>query len=139
MLYTPLAVAGVSGIWSLCSLVPQRIGRRTVAPAGLVVALCVSLAIVVTNGAGWTSAASAVAHGHTEAAYEAFEATRLESGVFLGEVARPGSVIQTCFGWPAYEALQTTVLETCPLNTRKPVGAPTWGETANATMKAIQV
>lgn len=74
----------------------------------------------------WRQAKVVLTHGHQMDGYEYFEQTRKQSGIYLSQVASPGDVIATCFGWPAYEAPQMTIKETCPLNTRNPVAEPTW-------------
>lgn len=74
----------------------------------------------------WRMAVSALTRGHRVDDYEAFDQTRREGGIFLGRIARPGDVVETCAGWTAYGALQTTIRETCPLSTRMPVAAPRW-------------
>lgn len=59
--------------------------------------------------------------------YERFELLRIEAGRWLGAHAEPGDVVSTCFGWIAFHAPQTTIDETCPLNTReRPAGDPRW-------------
>jgi hypothetical protein len=57
-----------------------------------------------------------LAHGHEVTSYEDFEQTRRESGMFLGQAARPGDVVQTCYGYFAFGASQTTIKENCPLS-----------------------
>jgi hypothetical protein len=67
-----------------------------------------------------------IAHGHEIDGYEAFEATRRDAGVYLGRVAAKRDAIATCSGWIAYGALDNSISETCPLNTRKRVGPVRW-------------
>ena len=93
----------------------------------IAVALLLGIGITVFQHlVDWGKAARALARGHTVSDYEAFEETRKEAGIFLGQIARPGDVVETCYGWIAYGALQATIKETCPLSTRKPVAAPRW-------------
>src|SRR5690606_15490580 len=65
-------------------------------------------------------------HGHRVGSYEAFEATRRDAGRWLGEHAEPGDVVESCFGWVAYGALDNPIREVCPLSTRKEVGPTRW-------------
>jgi hypothetical protein len=106
-----------------------RLGRQIVAVGILGACATVFAVVVLTMSAwpGWTLAVDAVMHGHQVDAYEAFEGTRRQTGVYLAHVTKPGQVVQTCFGWPAFEDESAVIEETCPLNTRKPVGPPKWG------------
>jgi hypothetical protein len=58
--------------------------------------------------------------------YLLFEDARREAGQAVARLAEPGDVVATCFGWIAFEAIDTTIHETCPLNTREYVGEPDW-------------
>ncbi len=90
-------------------------------------ALLLAIGITVGQwGPAWWKTPDVLSHGHKVGSYEAFERTRKEAGIFLGQIARPGDVVETCFGWIAYGALQTTIREKCPLSTRKPVADPRW-------------
>ncbi len=115
---------------------------RTSVPV-MVLAACVALfgCVVLTRSAwsGWTTSVQAVVHGHQVAGYEEFEATRRQTGIYLAGVTRPGQVVETCFGWPAFEDESAVIRETCPLSTRKKVAPPTWGTNASypATIKPV--
>lgn len=65
-------------------------------------------------------------NGHVVSDYEQFEATRKDAGIYIGSQAKAGEVVETCFGWIAYGALDQPIKETCPLSTRKEVGTPDW-------------
>ena len=106
--------------------------RRSVPASyiGLALASVVGLALLYSTSSGLRSTAHAVAHGHTVDGYEAFEATRRDSGYYLNRVTRPGQVVATCFGWPAFLDEKAIIRETCPLSTRRPVARPTWGTDA---------
>jgi hypothetical protein len=67
-----------------------------------------------------------VRSGHQVIDFELLEQSRQEAGLVVSELAEPGDVLTTCFGWPAYEAAQTTIDELCPLSTRDEVGEPDW-------------
>jgi hypothetical protein len=93
------------------------------------IAAALLLGIGITVGQhllDWRKAAGALIHAHTVDDHETLDQTRREAGIFLGQVARPGDVVVTCYGWTAYGALQTTIAEACPLSTRKPVATPRW-------------
>lgn len=118
-LAVPTAVAVAAGVRAVARSLerePAAWGRRF---AGAVLAGCLLLA-----GLRASSAFSEAARGHQVDGYEAFEATRRDAGRWLGEHAAPGDVVATCFGWVQYGAADQTILETCPLSTRIPVGPP---------------
>lgn len=116
--------------------------------AGIMLAILTARRRVVERGSGWTLylgvavllpailaptvARNGVAllqtlrDGHQIDEFEAFEATRRDAGQFLADAAFDGEVVKTCFGWPAYGALQSPVDEVCPLSTRLAVDEPTW-------------
>ena len=64
--------------------------------------------------------------GQTSSDYLKFEQARREAGRVVHRLAEPGDIVQTCFGWIAYEAHQQQIDELCPLNTRQPVGPADW-------------
>lgn len=66
--------------------------------------------------------------GHVPDGYEEFDGTRRDAGLYLAEIAEPGDVVRTCFGWIAYGALEQTINEVCPLSTRRPTGPPRYAE-----------
>jgi hypothetical protein len=110
----------------------QRVKRS--APAsyiGVALAGVIGLGLLYSASSGLRSTVHVVAHGHTVDGYEAFEATRRDSGYYLNRVTRPGQVVATCFGWPAFLDEKAIIKETCPLSTRLPVAAPTWGTNAS--------
>src|SRR5690606_18314428 len=63
---------------------------------------------------------------HVDYDYLWFELARREAGRRVADLAEPGEVVQTCFGWIAYEAYDNPIDETCPLNTRREVGPVVW-------------
>jgi hypothetical protein len=132
VLYPPIAcAAGLSVGWT-GDMARHRV--RTSPPArsiGVALAAVLGLALLYTTSSGLRTTAHVVAHGHTVDAYEAFEATRRDSGYYLDRVTRPGQVVETCYGWPAFLDEQAVIKETCPLSTRKPVAPPTWGTDAD--------
>jgi hypothetical protein len=132
VLYPPIAcAAGLSVGWTV-DIARHRV--RTSPPArsiGLALAAVLGLALLYTTSSGLRTTAHVVAHGHTVDAYEAFEATRRDSGYYLDRVTRPGQVVETCYGWPAFLDEKAVIKETCPLSTRKPVAPPTWGTDAD--------
>jgi len=125
VVYPPITVAAActlglivrSGWWT-----PSLVAR--LAAVGL--ALGLGGYAVYEHRAEWRQAKAVLAEGHLMDGYEAFEQTRRDAGMFLGQTVQPGDVVRTCYGWPAYGALQATIAETCPLSTRKPVGPPRW-------------
>ncbi len=142
VLYPPLIVAGAVGAVTVPRLAVARLvpalapgGDRASAPGpaavpvgglvGVVVALVV-LGVVLPPNTWLKSAASELKNGHEVHQYEAFEAQRREAGRYVAAVSQPGDVVEACWGWVAYEAIDVTIKETCPLNTRDPVGEPRW-------------
>lgn len=124
VLFPPLVLTAVLGLflpWS--SIVPARLRRPAI---GAAAAVAIGFALVRWNGEGIRHASYVVRNGHFVTDFELFEATRQDAGTLVGDLAAPGDVLSTCFGWPAYEASQTTIDELCPLSTRRDVGAPTW-------------
>jgi len=121
--YPPIMIAAAVGIGIIASATGGSSAARLVGP---VAAVGIALGLVADKAPQFHQDAQVLLHGHQVSSYEAFEATRRQAGVYLGRVAAPGDVVETCFGWIAYGAEQTTVKETCPLSTRKPVGRPRW-------------
>ena len=131
LLYPPIAVASAAvigllgrealNLWSRAG--PISVGARIACAA--IIGLGVFAAS--TTAGRMSNDAETIVHGHQEDAYEAFEGTRRASGIYLSRIDKPGQVIQDCFGWIAYENEAESIDETCPLNTRKPVALPTWG------------
>lgn len=70
--------------------------------------------------------AQAVKSGRVPDTYDGLEFIRQAAGRRLGELAEPGDVVLTCYGWIAFFAPQTTIHESCPLNTRINPGEPDW-------------
>jgi hypothetical protein len=121
--YPPIMIAAAAGL----GLAIEAAGDRAVLRVAAIVAVAaVTVGVLVDKAPQWRQLRTALAHGHQPDSYESFEATRRQSGIYLGRVAPPGDVIETCFGWVAYGAEQASIKETCPLSTRKPVGVPHW-------------
>lgn len=124
VLYPPLVLAAVLGLflpWAHIVPVPMR------RPAlGVVAAIAVGFALIRWHGEGVRQTAQVMRSGHEVIDFELFEQSRQEAGLVVSELARPGDVLTTCFGWPAYEAALTTIDELCPLSTRHEVGEPDW-------------
>lgn len=124
VLYPALVLTAVLGLFlPWAAIVPAPLRRPAL---GVVAAAVVALALVRWHGEGLRQTAAVVRSGHTVIDFERFERSRQEAGAIVGEVAEPGDVLTTCFGWPAYEAAQTTIDELCPLSTRDEVGEPDW-------------
>jgi hypothetical protein len=124
VLYPPLVLTAVLGIflpWP--SIVPAPLRRPAL---GVAAAAVVALALVRWHGESVRQTATVVRSGHQVIDFERFERSRQEAGQVVGEMAAPGDVLTTCFGWPAYEAPQTVIDELCPLSTRDEVGEPDW-------------
>jgi hypothetical protein len=103
--------------------------RRAIEGRSRIAVPAFAVVLVLIGGAKLPAAhrvAAEVWHGHRPNDYEMLDATRREAGRFLGRTAKPGEVIQTCFGWVAYGAPYNPVKETCPLSTRQAVARPTW-------------
>jgi hypothetical protein len=132
VLYPPIAcAAGLSVGWTV-EMSRHRVRRsRPASYIGIALAGVLGLALLNSTLSGLHSTADAVVHGHTVDGYEAFEATRRDSGYYLNRVTRPGQVVQTCYGWPAFLDETAIIKETCPLSTRNPVARPTWGTGAD--------
>jgi hypothetical protein len=124
VLYPVMAIAAASVLGIVAQVFMSR--GRLMAVVGLSVAVVVASAVLYVQRDEIRSAARNVKHGYHFDDYEAFEGTRKEAGIYLARVAHEGDVIETCFGWVAYEAEAQSIKETCPLSTRKPVAAPRW-------------
>ncbi|HSZ36982.1 MAG TPA: hypothetical protein VK773_07810 [Acidimicrobiales bacterium] len=132
VLYPPIACAAGLSVGWLVDISRRHVKRSVPASyVGVALAGVVGLALVYTTSSGLRSTAHVVVHGHTVDGYEAFEGTRRDSGYYLNRVTRPGQVVETCFGWPAFLDEKAVIKETCPLSTRRPVGPPTWGTDAD--------
>lgn len=127
VLYPPLALAAGCALGFVVTHV-----RALSLRSGFAAAVACSLAIGVATGVhsngngGPGEMARRVRFGHTTADYLRFEQARREAGRRVAELAEPGDVIQTCFGWIAYEAREHLIDETCPLSTRKEVPPAAW-------------
>lgn len=121
--YPGLVTAAAIALGLLVTSMQRRDHDRFVAPVTMVLLVAIVFAPLKEN---LRVTANAIAHGHTEDPYESFERTRMETGWYLSAHAKPGDVVETCFGWPAFYAKQTVIKETCPLSTSEPVGEPTW-------------
>jgi hypothetical protein len=131
VLYPPIAcAAGLSVGWMVDNSTHRLRRPLPASYIGIALVGVVGLALVYSTLSGLRATAHAVAHGHTVDGYEAFEATRRDSGYYLDRVSRPGQVVATCFGWPAFLDEKAVIKETCPLSTRRPVARPTWGTDA---------
>lgn len=131
-LYPPIACAAGLSVGWMVDIVGRRVSRSLPASyIGIGLASVVGLALLYSASSGLRSAVDAVAHGHTVDGYEAFEATRRDSGYYLNRATRPGQVVTTCFGWPAFLDEKAIIKETCPLSTRRPVARPVWGTDAS--------
>ncbi len=127
-LYPPLAYAAGCTVGYVFNLVrTQR--------AGLTIPALVATAVVfgvATHGASTTwdgrtrTLIDRVQAGPATNDYLQFEIARRAAGQRIDELAEPGEVVATCYGWIAYGAFDNTILETCPLNTRRPVGPEQW-------------
>ncbi len=113
-------------------LVLGELAHRATTPRGLGIAVALAIVVQVLGLPGPLNAnplrttAKRVVNGSTLAQSDAFELARRDAGEFVGRIAEPGDVVATCFGWIAYGALETTIDETCPLNTRDEVGPVRW-------------
>lgn len=125
VLYPPLAVAGACLIGFVIDLVPGW--TKVLAAAAAVVLLALGMGFTDRTGGRIAATADTLADGRPYDEYESVEGARRAAAKHLESIAAPGDVIATCFGWFAFEAPDHQILETCPLNTRKPVGNPRWG------------
>ena len=132
VLYPPIAcAAGLSAGWIADGARLHAWDSRAARAIGIALAGLIGLGLLYSVSSGLRTTAHTVVHGHTVDGYEAFEGTRRDSGYYLDRVTRPGQVVETCFGWPAFLAEQAVIKETCPLSTRRPVARPTWGSEAS--------
>lgn len=107
---------------------------KAIAGSSRVLGAAVTAAIVVVaiglpyprfGHAGYV--ADEIVGGHDLTEWEAFESARRAAGKKIAQIADPDDVVATCYGWIAFEAYDNTIDETCPLNTRDPVGPPRYG------------
>jgi hypothetical protein len=133
VLYPPIACAAGLTVGWMVDISRQPVRRSEVPPSyvGITLVVVIGLGLLYSTSSGLRSTVHAVAHGHTVDSYEAFEATRRDSGYYLSRVTRPGQVVATCFGWPAFLDEKAIIKETCPLSTRVPVARPVWGTDAS--------
>jgi hypothetical protein len=124
VIFPPMAIGAA------CALgFAARAARGTSRPIVLAViaaVVLVGLGLPANEFAPLRAVGRTVLHGHRPDDYEAFEATRRKAGSYLARIAGDDDVIKTCYGWIAYEATEHPIKETCPLNTRRRVGAPRW-------------
>jgi 4-amino-4-deoxy-L-arabinose transferase-like glycosyltransferase len=129
VLYPPVAIAAACTL----GLAARALTQRGLVPA--VAAVCAAAigvaAVLYVERSDVRSVARAVRHGHQLDSYENFEAVRKQAGIDVSRLARPGEVIETCYGWVAYENERSPIKEStartkCPLSTRKPVAPPSW-------------
>lgn len=129
-LYPPLALAAGCTVGAVFSQVRSRaVGLPAPAVLGLGAAglLFAATTAVGTARLGFTETlARQVRAGPPTNDYLRFEQARREAGIRVADLAEPGDVVATCFGWVAYEALAHPIEETCPLNTREPVDPARW-------------
>ena len=125
VLYPPLAVAGACLIGFAVDRVPSW--TKVLAGGAAVVVLAFGLGFPDRTGGRLAATADTISDGRPYDEYESVEGARRAAAKHLESIAGPGDVIATCFGWFAFEAPDHQILETCPLNTRKPVGNPRWG------------
>ncbi|MCC5952418.1 MAG: hypothetical protein JJU45_10035 [Acidimicrobiia bacterium] len=127
VLYPPLALAAG------CTLVlsVQAVARcgRWPAIGAFVVAVLVAvpaIGLLQDEGGGSGEMVRRLRQGATSYYFLHFEVERRGAGLAVAELAEPGDVVATCFGWVAFEARQQYISEICPLNTRVDVGPPDW-------------
>lgn len=127
VLYPPLALAGGCLLGAAIGAA-RRSSGLAVAVVCLATASVAALAVGLhrPDGGAPVTVAKTIANGRVMGEYEAFENARREAARQLAAMAQPGDVILTCYGWYAFEAEQAVILESCPLNTREPVGPPRW-------------
>lgn len=126
VLCPPIALAAGITLGELA----RRITPRWLGPA-VVVGVVVLAVVVPVDDSPLERTVRTVVRGGSPTGTEPLERARVAAGIRLGELADDGDVVVTCYGWIAYYAPQTTIEETCPLNTRDPVGPPRWLVTAN--------
>ena len=107
----PLAVAG--------GIAATEVDRP---PAGVRQAV-VAIALVLAAGWGVTSTARDAFDRGPDAG-DLLERDRIAAGRWLAEHAAPGDVVDTCFGWVAYEAFDLPVADRCGLTTDRSPGTP---------------
>jgi hypothetical protein len=127
VLYPALAV-GAGCLLGAPVAVARNDSGLALAVVGLAAVSVAALAVGLhrPDGGPPVAVAETLVGGRTMGQYEAFENARREAARQLAERVEPGDVIQTCYGWFAFEAPEAVIDETCPLNTREPVGPPRW-------------
>jgi hypothetical protein len=127
-LYPPIALAAACALGLAVKAAAARSQPLAIGVAGVALFVAVLVIGVASSGYGpLGTSARALVNGHTVSQYEGFEAARRDAGEFVGELAEPGDVIATCWGWIAFGARDNPIHETCPLNTSEPVGPPRYG------------
>jgi hypothetical protein len=128
VMYPPLVVASASAVVLTARSAPAAGRPLTVAVLAALSAGAIGVRSSEFGGVGTLS--ETVREGHEVLEDEAFEKARRDAAMHLATIAGPDDVISTCFGWFAYEAIDSPISELCPLNTREPVGDPVWLGTA---------
>lgn len=127
VIYAALAVPAGFALRVFVQVVVSAVVQQRVIGRGVVGPAIVALFALVPWGLGHGLVLlDTLKDGHRIGEFEAFEATRRSAGQFLADTAADGEVVETCFGWPAYGALQSPIDEVCPLSTKLPVEEPTW-------------
>jgi hypothetical protein len=82
-------------------LAVRAVGARPIAIAAAAVVVVFVAGITDAGFGNAGTVVRGVADGHQSDGDEAFEATRRDAGLYIGRVAAPHDVIETCFGWIA--------------------------------------
>lgn len=127
VLYPCLAV-GAGCLLGAAVAAARRSSGLALATVGLAIACVAALAVGLhrPDGGAPVEVAETLARGQTMSEYEGFENTRREAARQLAEIAEPGDVIRTCFGWFGFEVPQAVIDDPCGLTTRDPVGPARW-------------
>lgn len=124
VLFPAAATAIALPIGSLATWITLRTRRPLV--TGTALASLAVATIAVAYGSEIRVLGHALVYGHHLNEYESFEVTRRDAGIYVNRSAAPGDVVATCYGWIAFENLEHSIDETCPLNTRDEVPEPKW-------------